>query len=382
MQATYSLGIWNNVQTSNPQTYLTSTVNGRADIRRRSGFASNKYIWDQTHLSNAVSLKSDTKGVYDFDLSASSYNYLQDIMLNPFTVRRRRASAIRRTARSRATTAPTGRMPTPRASGVHSVSMVRRKSASVFTAIAISSKIRCSRRRSGTRRLRRAPVNSTPRLGETRTGALWVQDAWKIVPNLKLTLGGRLETWRALDGFNVNTSDNGAAGAITSTAAMNQPALASTNFSPKASLSYDPNKDWNVTANFGEAYRYPTVTELYQNMTVGGVATFANPNLTPEQDFNGELNIERKWNDGRVRLTLFKERTQQRHHFANQPCDELDRRRKLRPRPSATSTRSGCRASSCRAKRTTSLQRPGIVRQRNLRRFADSERSDLGRDQR
>jgi iron complex outermembrane receptor protein len=87
-----------------------------------------------------------------------------------------------------------------------------------------------------------------------------------------------------------------------------QPGLNSTNFSPKASLSYDPNKDWNVTANFGEAYRYPTVTELYQNISVGGEATFANPFLTPEQDLNGELNIERKWSDGRIRLTLFEER--------------------------------------------------------------------------
>ena len=99
------------------------------------------------------------------------------------------------------------------------------------------------------------------------------------------------------------------AGAITSTASRSiSPSLGSTNFSPKASLSYDPNKDWNITANFGEAYRYPTVTELYQNITVNGVATFANPNLTPEQDLNGELNIERKWSDGRVRLTLFEER--------------------------------------------------------------------------
>ena len=51
-----------------------------------AGFASNEYIWNQTHLSNAVSLKSDTRGIYDFDLSASTYNYLQDIQLNPFTV--------------------------------------------------------------------------------------------------------------------------------------------------------------------------------------------------------------------------------------------------------------------------------------------------------
>ena len=69
---------------------------GPADLWRLTGFASNKYIWDQTHVSNAVSLKSDTKGMFDFDLSASSYNYLQDTQLNPFTVAaERRASAIR-----------------------------------------------------------------------------------------------------------------------------------------------------------------------------------------------------------------------------------------------------------------------------------------------
>ena len=86
VQATYSLGIWNNVQTSNPQTYLTSTVNGAPTFGSVAGFASNKYIWDQTHLSNAISIKSDTRGVYDFDISASSYNYLQDIQYNPYTV--------------------------------------------------------------------------------------------------------------------------------------------------------------------------------------------------------------------------------------------------------------------------------------------------------
>jgi iron complex outermembrane recepter protein len=141
-----------------------------------------------------------------------------------------------------------------------------------------------------------------------------VQDAWKIVPNLKLTLGGRLETWRALDGFNINSVAANNTGTPATpiptllSTAINQPGINSTNFSPKASLSYDPNKDWNITANFGEAYRYPTVTELYQNITVAGVATFANPFLKPEQDLNGELNIERHWSDGRVRLALFRER--------------------------------------------------------------------------
>ena len=33
--------------------------------------------------------------------------------------------------------------------------------------------------------------------------------------------------------------------------------------------------------------------------------------LKPEQDFSGEVNIERKWFDGRARLTLFDERVNQ-----------------------------------------------------------------------
>jgi iron complex outermembrane recepter protein len=307
VQATYSLGVWNNVQTSNPQTYLTSTATGLPTFAGLSAFASNKYIWNQTHLSNAVSLKSDTKGLYDFDLSASSYNYLQDIMYNPFTV----------------TPTGTGFSQNGKITRNDGTNWQNADAKGIWRPFGYDGPQEISFGVHGDRYRLENPVfasavwNATPStgtgqlysdgIGETRTGALWLQDAWKIVPELKLTLGGRLENWRALDGFNLGTSTN-AAGAITSTAAINQPGLNSTNFSPKASLSYDPNKDWNITANFGEAYRYPTVTELYQNITVAGVATFANPNLTPEQDFNGELNVERKWNDGRVRLTLFEER--------------------------------------------------------------------------
>ena len=307
VQATYSLGIWNNHQTSNPQTYLTSTATGLPTFAGISGFASNKYIWDQTHLSNAISLKSDTKGVYDFDLSASSYNYLQDSMFNPFTVA---ASGLGYSTNGKITRNDGTNWQNADAKGIwrpfgydgpQEVSFGIHGDRYRLENPVFASSLWNATSSTGTGQL------YSEGIGETRTGALWLQDAWKIIPELKLTLGGRLESWRALDGFNVGTTTN-AAGAITSTAAINQPGLSSTNFSPKASLSYDPNKDWNITANFGEAYRYPTVTELYQNISVGGVATFANPNLTPEQDLNGQLNIERRWSDGRVRLTLFEER--------------------------------------------------------------------------
>jgi iron complex outermembrane recepter protein len=308
VQATYSLGVWNNHQTSDPQTYLTSTATGLPTFANNPGFASNKYVWDETHLSNAVSIKSDTKGVFDFDLSGSSYNYLQDTQLNPFTVT---PTGVGYSSNGKITRMDGTNWQNADAKGIwrpygydgpHEVSFGVHADRYQLDNPVYASSVWYATSSTGTGRL------YSDGEGETWTKALWVQDAWKIVPNVKLTLGGRLESWEAINGYNLNTTTN-AAGAITSTASINQPELQSTNFSPKASLSYDPNKDWNITANFGEAYRYPTVAELYQNISVGGVATFANPNLTPEQDLNGELNIERHWSDGRVRLTLFEERT-------------------------------------------------------------------------
>lgn len=308
VQATYSLGVWNNHQTSDPQTYLTSTATGLPTFANNPGFASNKYVWDETHLSNAVSIKSDTKGVFDFDLSGSSYNYLQDTQLNPFTVT---PTGVGYSSNGKITRMDGTNWQNADAKGIwrpygydgpHEVSFGVHADRYQLDNPVYASSVWYATSSTGTGRL------YSDGEGETWTKAVWVQDAWKIVPNVKLTLGGRLESWEAINGYNLNTTTN-AAGAITSTASINQPELQSTNFSPKASLSYDPNKDWNITANFGEAYRYPTVAELYQNISVGGVATFANPNLTPEQDLNGELNIERHWSDGRVRLTLFEERT-------------------------------------------------------------------------
>jgi len=308
VQATYSLGVWNNHQVSDPQTYLRSTATGLPTFAGIAGFATGKYIWDQTHLSNAVSLKSDTKGVYDFDLSASSYNYLQDTQLNPFTVA---TTGIGFSPNGKITRMDGTNWQNADAKGIwrpfgfdgpHEISFGIHGDRYRLENPVYASSVWNATTSTGTGALYSAGV------GETRTGALWLQDAWKITPSLKLTLEGRLESWQALDGFNFNTTTSGA-GVITSTAAFNQPGLSSTNFSPKVSLSFDPNKDWNVTASFGEAYRYPTVTELYQNITVSGVATVANPFLKPEQDFTGELNVERKWSDGRVRLTLFRERT-------------------------------------------------------------------------
>ena len=311
VQAAYSFGVWNNHQVSDPQTYLKSTATGQPTFAGISSFATGKYIWDETHVSNAVSLRSNTKGVFDFDLSASSYNYLQDTQLNPFTVA---PAGVGYSLNGKITRMDGTNWQNADAKGIwrpfgydgpQEISFGIHGDRYHLESPVYASSVWYQTTSTGTGQLYSNGV------GETHTGALWLQDAWKIQPNLKLTLGGRLETWRAFDGVNINTVTTPSGAIIGAPSVVNQPELNSTNFSPKASLSYDPNKDWNITANFGEAYRYPTVSELYQNVTANGVIFLPNPNLSPEQDFTGEFNIERHWNDGRVRLTLFEERTNQ-----------------------------------------------------------------------
>lgn len=309
VQATFSFGIWNNHQTSDPQTYLKSTITGLPTFGGVIGFASGKYTWDQLNVSNAVSLRSDTKGVFDFDLSASSYNYLQDNLVNPFTVVA--APGLGYSLNGKVTRMDGTNWQNADAKGIwrpfgidgpHEISFGFHGDRYRLENPVYASTVWFSAPSTGNGQLYSTGV------GETRTEALWLQDAWKITPSVKLTLGGRLENWQAVEGFNLNTTTTGG-GVITSVTPTQQPVLGSTNFSPKVSLSYDLNKDWNITGNFGEAYRYPTVTELYQNISVGGITYLANPLLAPEQDFTGEINVERRWTDGRVRLTVFGERT-------------------------------------------------------------------------
>ena len=135
-------------------------------------------------------------------------------------------------------------------------------------------------------------------LGKTSTSALWLQDVWKLRRDLKLTVGGRQEYWTAYGGLNYSS---------TSGVAVNQPGMQSSNFSPKASLRWNMSPDWSLSTSFGKAYRYPTVTELYQSVTSSGTVYTPNPNLRPEQSHSGELALERVRNKGRLRLSLFQE---------------------------------------------------------------------------
>jgi iron complex outermembrane recepter protein len=311
LRATYGLGLWSNDQDSSAQTYLKDAAGNPTygGPSAGSGFASGTYNLKQLDLGQSLSLKTDTGGAFDWDLNVTRFDYLQDIQRSPFTVTATgtgftNTGRIARLDGTNWTTADAkGIWRTAGPAGPHEVSFGAHFDYNVLN----------------------NPTYQTPTWyggpdstnalysrgdGKTSTFALWAQDAWRFAPQFKLTTGLRWETWRAFDGYNLNAPTNSTTGAITGPpSVVNQSVETADRFSPKASLAWEPNKDWTVTGSFGVANRFPTVGELYQVITAGPILANPNPNLQPEQAYDEEIAIERKFTDGLVRLSLFQDDT-------------------------------------------------------------------------
>ena len=136
--------------------------------------------------------------------------------------------------------------------------------------------------------------------GNTRTLALWAQDEIRLTKALKVTLGGRQEWWRAYGGLNrtLSTSLN---------ATLIQPERTFAGFSPKASVEYTIAPTLTARLSAGQAFRTPTVGELYQATTSGVLLTNPNPNLLPERARSLELALEHKAQRGQIRVSFLNE---------------------------------------------------------------------------
>ncbi len=317
IRGTYTFGFWSNDGTSIPENYLVSgygpfwgvTTAGRGLSNAiLQNFATQGYYRIQEKIMvNAAAVRSNSGGLFDFEVSASNFSYLQSDQVSPWS------AAIpfggyTQTGRDTVFTGtywtlfdakgivrpPEGLLQGHDISfGVHgdqfhlnnpvwlTTNWTGGSAASTGAAISIAQ-------------------------GTTRTQALWFQDAFKITPDLKLTAGLRGEHWTASDGYNQQAGVNNFGTALTGTIAswlpIYQPNLYSTRFSPKGSLQYSVDDNWTITGSVGMANRFPTVSELYNLSTVavGGVATNPNPNLRPEvgaqQGTGDRAQARARWN--------------------------------------------------------------------------------------
>ncbi|MDE1170682.1 MAG: TonB-dependent receptor [Verrucomicrobium sp.] len=302
VKATYQIDFWNNDAQSTAQSYL-HTAAGTPTFGGASGFAGSNYTLDQSHLANSISLKTDTKDTFDWEVVASNYYYLEDIQRNPFGVTGGSFTPYGTITRMDGTEWSNGDVKgiyrPDFFDGTHEVSFgVHADQYSLDNPVYGTSSWNTGSD-SGN-------ALYTSSEGSTMTQALWAQDAWSFAPKLKLTYGGRLEFWEASNGYNFSSRQN-TLGVVTSSTAQNQPGIEDVRFSPKVSLDWTPSDEWELTSSFGQGYRFPTVTELYQIVSTGTTFATPNPNLKPENVLSEEVSLQRKFKDGSVRLSFFNE---------------------------------------------------------------------------
>ena len=301
----YTLGFFQNNDSAGIQSYLRNaagapvyagTVNiaGRAYTVPASAFSNDRYQLIEDHFMQSLSLGSHSGGVFDWSAIATVYDYAKD---------RQRAPA---TAFPAAGAGGAGTILSLNGTGWETLDLKgtwRPQGAdgmNVVTAGLHQDGFELDNPKYNTANWINGPATTTAAFsgGKTETEAAWLQDQIALTSQLKLTLGGRYEYWRAFDGVNASLSP---------VLSVHQPDLSASRFSPKAVLAYAPTSLWRFTASIGKAYRFATVEELYQSATVAGILQVPNPDLKPEDATSVEFAAERRWSGGHVRLSLFGE---------------------------------------------------------------------------
>jgi iron complex outermembrane receptor protein len=295
IKASYTIGLWDIDGKTDVQTYLKD-VNGNPIYSGDVSFNSAKYTLpamspaksEALHIMQALDLRSNTKGFFDWQLTLSDYDYQKDLngsskisTGNPYMDRTGTVNDLSGTGwtvfEARGTLRPQNHILD---FGYH-IDDYQLRSTTTNSAdwSAIS----------------KGSFNASSR-GNTQTQAVYVQDKWQFNPQWALTLGARQEFWQASDGSNQS-------GAVVA----NYQDKSANKFSPKISLSFEPQPAWGFRAAFGQAFRFPTVTELYQQLPNGANILVNNPDLKPEEVLSAELTAERRFANGLVRLSAFNE---------------------------------------------------------------------------
>ncbi len=302
LRASYTLGWWQNNTEGGVTSYLRD-ADGQPVYAGNVVIAGNQYRLDTpsaafapsvnkiVHRMQGWSLKSHTKGVFDWEAAAGLYDYDKDLLRAP-TV------ALPGAARGGA-----GRITDMRGTGWRSLTVrgVWRPAGQVvdFGYQQDDYHLRSLTSNTDNWMTGTAAARFSASKGNTALKSLYAQHTWTMSPAWKSTLGGRYERWQAYGG------ELGNATVIVPFGAQRS----ERHFSPKAALAYRVNEAWVLKASAGRAVRMPTVGELYQGSIVGDTIINTDPGLKPEQSWTGELSAERALAGSMLRATLFAERT-------------------------------------------------------------------------
>ncbi len=81
--ATYTFGLWHNSAIAGVDSYLANS--GQDTFAGQAGFASGYYNLVENHTANSLSIRSDTKRDWDFEVVATQYDFGKDQQRTPST---------------------------------------------------------------------------------------------------------------------------------------------------------------------------------------------------------------------------------------------------------------------------------------------------------
>ena len=123
--------------------------------------------------------------------------------------------------------------------------------------------------------------------GQQRFVGLFAQDIFTPLPRLQLTVALRFDDVR--NGDASRTDRTLATGAIART---DFPTTTDTSLSPKLAILYRATDTLSIRGAAYQAFRAPTLNELYRQFRVQNVVTLANPGLGPERLTGGEVGLD------------------------------------------------------------------------------------------
>lgn len=318
LQAKYSLGLWQNDSDGNVNSYLKTTTGQNllntttAGVTRFVRFAGDPNFYTVTptspshseseHWMHGLSLKSDTGGKWDFEAIASLYIQNKDfvrtaVQTNAFDTGE---DAVRsagtyvngegtgwKTLDLRGDFRPDGDLKSE-----HQLSFGYHYDQYELESETLNI-VNWLKSDNGTLR--------TNSYGKTQTQALYLQDVWAFTSDWRATVGGRWEQWKAFDGSSFNAANPA------TFRQLNYADRSQNDFSPKLALSYQARQDWIIRGAFGKAYRYPSVAEMFQTISLPGNVRANDPNLKPEHVRSSEFTVEKVLPKGLWRTSLFYE---------------------------------------------------------------------------
>ena len=304
LRASYTLGYWTNTSDGNPQSYLRDAAGnavyyGDVQINGQNYNVNNAFNASREsleHVMHGLSVKSNTRGVWDWEVAASLYDYGKDLQraatLSPTVSLSGGAGTITDQKGTAWTTLATKGTWRPQGmQGAHIVDVGVQQDN--YQLRILKSNI------AGNWLTDAAGSLNSDVGGKTQTQAVYGQDTWGFAPRWKTVLGARVENWSASGGYT----------RLSGSTPVDYASRNETYVSPKGALAYQWSSDKVLKASVGRAVRMPTVQELYGSTSNANLSFVNDPNLAPEKSWTTELTLEQDLGRGLLRVTLFNEDT-------------------------------------------------------------------------